>query len=104
MANYTIDGRRVTELRNAYKLNVANFALACGCTATTIYRMEKKGLISERGLEDLIKIFGTTRMWVLKKEGAMLPNGKLDLKIDEVNEKWPSRNNPHIYVTDLTSG
>jgi hypothetical protein len=103
MPYHAIDGRRINEVRKAYKLSVATFALACARTGATIYRMEKKGLISERGLEDLIKIFGTTRNWVLKGEGEMFPNGKLDLEIDRVRKQWPPRNDSPVEVLDLTS-
>lgn len=83
--------KRVKQLRSHYNLSVKEFAVKCGLSHVAIFHLESgKTLKPHRGsLQRMALVFGTSSDWILYGINEMLPNGTVQIYVDE-NENTSS--------------
>ena len=71
---------RVLLIREAYHLNVSDFASKCGLSHVTVYRSEKNGNFSKKSLFRISETYKVPIDWIVTGQGSMFPDGKADLE------------------------
>lgn len=74
-------GARIQALREAYSLTQSGFAKKINIAGLTVGNLERGVTQSFQPdtLNEIVKVFGTTRDWLETGKGEMLPNGPVEL-------------------------